>query len=50
MLVVEKGQAHVFSLFGVGKNGRNYHGTIIRATQRGFNAVWPVECGLTKGC
>jgi hypothetical protein len=34
MLVVEKGPAYVFGLLGGCKNGRNYHGTIIRARSK----------------
>ena len=51
MLVVEKGPANVFGLLGVDKNGRNYHGTIVRAQstclQRG---VVPGGYTLTSGC
>ena len=34
MLVVEKGPAYVFGLLGGCKNGRYYHGTIIRARSK----------------
>jgi len=34
MLVVEKGQAHVIGLLGGGKNGRNPHGTHVRARSK----------------